>query len=229
MNNQPSSSSCLYVSWLSPSSRAIQLFLTEKQVEYRVEVEKTWEYRNNFLAINPACEVPALVYHDRQVLCGHGAIAQYVEEYVPSPSLLGTTAPARAEIRRLTDWFDQKFYREVTDKLVGEKIIKRLSGHGEPQATAIRAGLQNIHMHLEYIGWLAERRRWLAGDLISMADFMAASQLSCVDYLGDVPWEKHQAAHDWYARIKSRPSFRIILAERVPGYHPVAHYENLDF
>ncbi|HZY20786.1 MAG TPA: glutathione S-transferase family protein, partial [Beijerinckiaceae bacterium] len=36
-------------------------------------------------------------------------------------------------------------------------------------------------------------------------------------------------AKDWYARVKSRPAFRAVLADRVPGMTPASHYADLDF
>ena len=83
--------------------------------------------------------------------------------------------------------------------------------------------------HLDYIAWLSERRRWLAGDAFSLADVAAAAQLSAVDYLGDVPWEDYPEAKDWYARLKSRPSLRPLLADLIPGAPPPKHYADLDF
>jgi glutathione S-transferase len=112
---------------------------------------------------------------------------------------------------------------------VGEKIMKRFLRAGTPDSRAIRAGKTNVHTHLDYIGWLTERRNWLAGEALSVADIAAAAHLSCLDYLGDVPWEDHPAAKDWYARIKSRPSFRPILADHLPGEPPPKHYADLDF
>jgi glutathione S-transferase len=134
----------------------------------------------------------------------------------------------RAEIRRLVAWFDTKFTREVTDLLWGEKLIKRVKGNA-PNSAAVRNGLVNIHAHLDYIGFLFDRRNWLAGEALSLADIAAAAQLSVLDYLGDVPWEGHPGAKIWYARIKSRPSFRPLLQDRLPGLKPAAQYDDLDF
>ena len=135
----------------------------------------------------------------------------------------------RAETRRLVSWFDGKFNREVTDNLVGEKLMKRLLNLGEPHGPSLRAGHANIHYHLDYIGFLTEKRKWLAGDEFSLADISAASHLSSIDYIGDVPWEEHQAAREWYAKVKSRPSFKPLLDDRIPGFSPAVHYENVDF
>ena len=82
---------------------------------------------------------------------------------------------------------------------------------------------------MDYIDFLAERRRWLAGDELSMADLAAAAHLSLVDYLGNVPWDEHPETKNWYARIKSRPSFRPLLLDAIPGVPPPPHYADLDF
>ncbi len=219
----------LYHLWLSPHCRKIRIALATKELEFEMRVEKTWERRPDFLAMNPAGSVPVLVEEDGSTVCDHHAITEYLEEVYPDRSLLGTGLAARSEVRRLVGWFDDKFEREVTANLVDEKIMKRFLGLGQPSAAAIRAGQANIHAHLDYVGWLCERRNWLAGDAFSLADIAAAAHLSAVDYVGDVPWDDHPGARDWYARIKSRPAFRPLLADRIPGCPPPKHYADLDF
>ncbi len=215
--------------WLSPFCRKVRIVLLEKRIEFTMQIEKTWERREEFLALNPAGEVPVLVEPDGTALSGSYPICEFLDEIHRDPPLLGLHSIERAEVRRLVAWFDSKFNEEVTDNLVGEKILKRFLGFGEPDSQAIRAGNTNIHHHLSYISYLVERRRWLAGEQLSLADISAAAHLSAVDYLGDVPWNDHQPAKDWYARIKSRPSFRPILADNIPGASPPKHYADLDF
>ena len=219
----------LYHLWLSPYSRKVRLALQEKGLEYTLKVEKVWERRAEFLAFNPAGQVPVLVEADGTVIVDSAVICEYLEETSPEVSLLGTGAAERAEVRRIAQWFDLKFGREVSTLLTNEKLLRRFLGRGEPDAASIRAALQNIHYHLDYIAWLAERRNWLAGDDFSLADIAAGAHLSCVDYLGDVPWQDHEGAKLWYQRIKSRPSFRTLLADHIPGAPPPKHYADLDF
>lgn len=214
---------------ISPFARKIRLALAEKRLDFALALEKPWERREEFLALNPAGEVPVLVEEDGAIIADQAAITEYLEDAYPAIPLLGRDVLTRAEVRRLVAWFDVKFTREVTDLLVGEKLIKRFSGQGTPHAQSIRAGHANIHYHLDYIGWLTERRTWLAGDAFSMADIAAATQLSCLDYLGDVPWDDHPDAKDYYARIKSRPTFRALLNDHLPGMPPPKHYTDLDF
>lgn len=203
--------------------------MAEKKLEFNLEIEKIWERRTAFLAMNPAGDVPVLCEEDGTTLANSQVICEYLEEVYPAENLIGDNPVQRAETRRLVSWFDVKFNREVTDNLIGEKVMKRMLKLGEPHGPAIRAGHANIHYHLDYIGFLTEKRKWLAGDDFSLADIAAAAHLSSVDYIGDVPWEEHEAARNWYARVKSRPSFRPLLADRVPGFNPVDHYEDVDF
>ena len=219
----------LYQFWLSPFSRKVRITLKEKGLEFDLAVEKYWERRQDFLALNPAGEVPVLLEPDGLVLADSQAICEYLDEAYPDRPLFGEGAAAKAETRRVAAWFDQKFYREVSQLLLKEKLLKRFMGMGHPDSALIRAGLQNIDYHLKYISYLSERRTWLAGDDFSLADIAAAAQVSCLDYLGDVPWAEHPKAKDWYARVKSRPSFRQILADHIPGLPPPKHYADLDF
>ena len=220
----------LYHQWVCPFSRKVRIVLAEKKLTFEMVVEKVWEQRPDFLALNPANDVPVLVEPSGAVLADCTAICEYLDEIQPDPPLLGSDPLARAEVRRLVCWFDVKFNREVTINLVGEKLVKRQMGvPGGPDSRMIRAGYAAIRLHMDYLGWLTERRRWLAGDVFSMADIAAASHLSALDYIGDVPWESFPAAKDWYARVKSRPSFRPLLSDHLPGIPPPKHYADLDF
>ncbi len=219
----------LYHLSLCPFSRRVRIALQEKKVEFRLVEENPHERRVEFLTLNPAGEVPVLVEPDNFALSGADPICEYLDEMFSDPPLIGESPVERAETRRLVAWFERKFHGEVTVKLVDEKLHKRLRRQGEPDSAAIRAGHVNLRQHLDYIDYLIERRRWLAGARITYADIAAAAQISCVDYLGDVRWDAHDPARDWYARIKSRPSFRALLADHIAGAPPPRHYADLDF
>ena len=218
----------LFHLWLHPFSRKVRIVLAEKKLDFELQIEKVWERRTEFLAMNPAGDVPVLVEKDGTTLANSQVICEYLEEVYPDPNLLGRDPVQRAETRRLVSWFDTKFNREVTENLVGEKLMKRFLKLGEPHGPSIRAGHANIHYHLDYIGFLTEKRTWLAGDHFSLADITAAAHLSAIDYIGDVPWEEHEAAREWYAKVKARPSFKPLLDDRIPGFAPAGHYEEVD-
>lgn len=222
---------------LCPLSRFIRLALSEYGLEPELIEERPFERRNEFLMINPAGETPVLVDPSQLAVPGAGNIAEYLDESLGETlgahRLLPQDKAGRVEVRRLMDWFNGKFFAEVSGFLVTEKVYKRYmtaeAGGGAPDMDAIRAGRSNIRYHMAYIGWLTGKRKWLAGDTMTYADLAAAAHLSCADYLGDVPWAEDDTAKEWYARVKSRPSFRALLNDRVPGMMPGPAYANLDF
>ena len=215
--------------WLSSGSRFCRVMLAERKLEVMLKLEHYWEKPKSFLMLNPASTVPVMIEDDSTVLVGVWPIAEYLDETYPDSAMITGMPAQKAEIRRLTDWFAVKVEREVVTPLIYEKLMRRLTGEGEPSSTIIRASLNNLSAHLEYINHLAERRKWLAGPKLSAADLYAAASLSVVDYLGDVQWQDWPEAKTWYSRIKSRPSFRSLLADHVTGLKPPAHYTDLDF
>ena len=227
----------LYHHPFCPQSRFVRLALAEMGVEPKLVEERAWERRREFLARTPEGVTPVLVDEPALALPGAEVIAEYLDETrglaLGDRRLLPQDAGGRAETRRLLIWFNVKFFNETSQWLVREKIYKRFmsreQGGGAPDMNAVRAARANLRYHLRYIGHLIARRNWLAGDRLTYADLAAAAHLSCLDYLGDIEWNENETARTWYARVKSRPSFRPLLAERLPGTAPSATYANLDF
>ncbi len=222
---------------LCPLSRFVRLILNEYGVEAHLVEERFWERREDFLRINPAGSIPVLVTDGEPPIPGAAIIAEYIQETRPAENgagwLMPETPGRRVEVRRLASWFNDKFHSEVSGPLVTERVFKRHmtleQGGGPPDTAALRAARHNIRYHLAYIGWLVRTRDWLAGERLSLADLAAAAHISAVDYLGDVPWNEDEAAKNWYARVKSRPAFRPLLADTLAGIPPAKHYPDLDF
>ncbi len=223
---------------LCPLSRSIRILMGEIELAMELREVEPWAFDADFLALNPAADLPVLEIEAGAILCGTYAISEYIAEELKRHPVDGFPVPLfpgsreeRAEVRRLVDWFHRKLDREVTRELLVEKIYARLTPGAAhiPDADILRAVRDNLRYHMRYISYLAHGRRWLAGEDLSYADIAAAAHLSTIDYLGEAPWEDYPEAKDWYARIKSRPSMRAILADRQPGAPPPAHYTDLDF
>lgn len=213
---------------ICPYSRKLRLVVAEKGLDVTLEPHEPWRRDERLMALNPWGEVPVLEIEDH-VLTESAAIAEFLDERFPDVRLIAGDLWERTEVRRLAAQFDTKFAREVTDLVWRQKLIYRLKRSGTLSTAALRAGQENVRGHLDYIGWLVGQRNWLAGDHLSLADLTAAAHLSVLDYLGDVPWEANAEAKEWYARIKSRPGFRGLLADKIPQQPPAAHYADLDF
>ena len=204
--------------------------LGEKGVAHELVRENPWERRDEFMDLNPAGETPVLVESDLGItLIGSQAIVEYFDETVDKMPVIHGNAAARAEIRRLTAWFDEKLFREVVEPLMHERMRKRLVSQESPDTGVLRQAMKIANGHLDYIDYLLDHRRWMAGAGLSLADFAAAAQLSVIDYLGALDWRGHRQTKDWYAVMKSRPAFRPLLGERMEVIVPPAHYDKVDF
>tara|TARA_Y100000815_G_scaffold269148_2_gene291376 strand:- start:12 stop:677 length:666 start_codon:yes stop_codon:yes gene_type:complete len=213
---------------LSPFCRKVRLVLAEKKIEVELVEERYWEQDADFLRRNPAGKVPVLKLNG-MFLAESQAICEYLDEVEPTPALMPRNPEERYEVRRLCGWFDDKFHNEVTRNLLYERVNKKITGQGYPESRNVKAGSRAVKVHLDYLHWLLDQRRWLAGDAMTLADFAAAAHLSALDYISDVDWNRSANVKDWYAKIKSRPAFRNILADQVPGFPPPGHYADLDF
>jgi glutathione S-transferase len=163
------------------------------------------------------------------VLIDSNAICDYFEETIEKSPMIPGTAPNRAEIRRLVAWFDEGLYREVVKPLMDERMRKRLISRAAPDTRALRDAMTAANAHMDYLDYLLDHRRWLGGPVLSLADLTAAAHLSVADYLGGLDWRSHKQTTDWYAVMKSRPSFRPLLGERMEVIAPPAHYDKVDF
>jgi len=221
---------------LYASCRFVRLAFGEYDEELALIEERPWARRKEFLALNPAGTIPVLLAEGDHAIIGATVIAEYIDEtrgaLQRQRRLMAEDPIARAEIRRLVDWYLVKMDNEVTKHLVRERALKPFmggEGGGSPDSAAIRAARANVRQHLKYTNWLAATRDWLGGARLSYADMAAASTLSVLDYLGEIDWREFEAARDWYSRMKSRPSFRPLLNDRVRGLSPASHYADLDF
>jgi len=215
---------------LCPFSRKVRLLLNEKDIGYELVAEAPWDRRDEFLDMNPAGQTPVMVEPDKHLLLIDSvAICEYFEETVERVATINGPAAQRAEIRRLVAWFDHQFFRDVTRPLLTEKLEKRLVRRAAPDARVLREAMKAAIGHLDYLDWLLDHRHWMAGATISLADLAAAAQISVADYLGGIDWKGHEQTARWYRGFKSRRSVRPILAERMRGIEPPAHYEDPDF
>lgn len=220
----------LYQFPLCPFSRKVRLLMAEKGMTYDLVRESPWDMRDDFLDMNPAGTTPVLTLAERSlVLIDSQAMCEYFEETSEAFPLISGTAAGRAEIRRLVAWFDQIFFGDVVAPLLHERMKKRILHRQAPDSTTLREAMRRANQHMDYIDYLLDHRSWVGGATMSLADVAAAAHLSVADYLGGVDWEAHRPTKRWYMGIKSRPSFRPLLSERMEIVSPPKHYDQVDF
>ncbi len=211
-----------------PQGRKIRIMMAEKKMLFVLKEEDPWNISRDIRKLNPSGELPIFIF-DGNIIAGNYPITEYLEDSYPEVCLLPGDSKRRAEIRRLCDWFDVKFFHEVYQYIVVEKVYKRFRSGQSPDSRILKAGLNNLKFHLEYLDWLAERNNYLAGSDFTLADISAAAEFSVLDYMGEIDWEAHKNAKLWYSKIKSRPSFKEILKDTIKGVLPSKQYADLDF
>ena len=215
-----------------PGSRTARLALGEAKVAFSETPVKPWEADSPIRDLNPSGMPPVfqLLEAGRTLtLCEPAAILGWIEDRSREPVLLSVDPVERAETRRLVTWFDRRFTDEVDGVLLHERMEKPLLRLGAPEARALRAGREALRHHLDLLEAMASEREWLAGRRLGQADLVAASHLSVLDYFGEVSWSAWPALKTWYMKLKSRPCFRALLADRFPGVPASGHYADLDF
>lgn len=205
---------------LSPRSRFARLMLAEKRLSF-----------DPVQAEDFAAHLPLLTDEDGTECTGLWAIVDHLEGNYPDHPFVPEDARARAETLRFVDWAMGTFQDSVTRKIVYEKASQRFTGaeaRRAPDMVLIRDGRETLKSALGEIGAAAERNGYLATRECTLGDLAVAAHISALDYFGEIPWADYAAAAEWYMKMKSRPSFRPLLADRVPGQPPVSHYADLD-
>ncbi len=222
----------LYYHILCPFSRKIRFLLAQKEIHFDLIKENSWERRKEFIAINTMGTVPVLFdNHNHHIISGSSVIVEYIEEkHDDSHNYLGDSLLKKAEARRLQMWFDEKFYNEVSKHILKERYFNRfLQSQLVPNPDHLRLAKYNLNIHLNYLEFLLENRKYLAGDQISIADFAASGHISALDYFGDINWQNRDSIKEWYSIVKSQRGFFEILKDRISGINPSDHYSKLDF
>jgi glutathione S-transferase len=206
---------------LSPASRLARLCIGEKRLACDVPI-----------AEDPSLHLPVFIELDGTRCEGLWAIIDHLEGTYPERPLTPDDPAARAESLRWLDWAMGPFHEQVTQKIVYEKAGSRFTGSSvrrAPDMNVVRQGREALKAALAVIGKTAEQRGNLAERDCTLGDLAVAAHISALDYFGEIPWQEFPQAAEWYVRMKSRPSFRSLLGDRVPGQPPVSNYAELDF
>lgn len=206
---------------MSPPCRFVRLALGEKRLSH-----------NAAAATDPNSHLPVLIDLDETTVTGIWAIIDHLEGCYPEHPLVPEDPEQRSEALRLLDWTMSKFHDEVTNRIVFEKAPHAQTGsllQRPPSMDIVRIGRKALAEHLPKLELLCEEHGYMAGREVSLADLALAAHLSALDYFGEVPWEDNHGILEWFLRMKSRPSFRPLLSDRLPGQPPAPHYAELDF
>jgi len=218
----------LYHYYLCPSSRFIRLVLEEYKIAYDIQLENYWKPQKEFLLLNPAGHLPVLINLDNYALIGANVCMEYFKSLNLKPNLMNDEYKEQAEIRRICHWFEIVFKKEVLDPIIYEKVYSRVVESINPNSNNIRSALQNLNFHIQYFDYLLKHRDWIVGDSLTYSDLIASANFSTMDYLGLLDFGKCQHIKEWYLKLKSRPSFKILLKDQIVGLNPDNNYKYID-
>ena len=217
----------LYHYFLCSSSRFVRVCMEEKKINFQLRIENYWKPSENFLIMNPAGYFPILLTSSNYPVVGSSVIMEYLEDLDNEGFLLDNKV--KPEIRRLVQWFEIIFKKDVLMPIMFEKIYKPIENNMNPDNNVIRSSLSNLQFHMKYFDILIDKKDYLTSDRISYADLYLVSSLSVLDYLGELNFNGFDNIKDLYFKLKSRPSFKNILKDRIVGINPSKSYLKLDY
>jgi len=213
--------------FLCPASRFIRLVLEEKKIKFNLQIEDYWDPQQSFLLMNPAGYFPILKSENGSPIVGPSVIMEYLEESYEKNFLFNKKF--NSEIRRLVFWFENIFKQDIIFPILNEKIYKRFNENKNPDSNVLRKSIENLKFHLNYFNIMVGENDWLVGDKISYADIFFAANMSVLDYIDELNFQGFNEIKEVYYKVKSRPSFKKILIDRIVGINPGQNYKNFDY
>jgi glutathione S-transferase len=193
----------------SPNSRKVRAVAYELGItleHVHVNLFKGEARAAAFLAKNPNGRVPVLEDGDL-LLWESNAIIGYLAAGSP---LVPTERRGRAEVARWLCW-QLAHLAPATRMVAVERVVKKLTGGGEPDQAAIAAGTEEFGKLSAVLDRSLGDKPYLAGAL-SIADFALASHYSIAESAGlDV--RPHERVHAWLGRMLSRDSMKRALSD----------------
>ena len=217
----------LFHYFLCPSSRFIRIILNEKKVDCNLFIEDFSNPSEDYLFKNPGGFFPTLNTSSNENIVGSLVIVEYLQNLMLPPKFM--IKENENEIRRLLFWFETNFKNEVIIPLLKEKVFKRFEKNSVPSSFVIRTARSNLKYHMQYFNYLIKENDFFIDDNLSYVDLYYGASLTVLDYIDELTFFDYEKLKNLYSIIKSRPSFKKILADRIVGVNPHSNYLKLDY
>ena len=171
------------------------------------------QHKPEFAALNRNERMPVLE-DGSFVLWESNAILVYLASKKPASGLWPTGPQAQADVLRWMTWEAAHFSPACTPMAV-ERVVKKLSGRGDPDPKEIARGEQEFHKFAPVLDEHLRGRRWLVGDALTIADFCLASSL-ILAVPAQFPLAKYPEIPRWYAGVAALPGWQKALAAAAP-------------
>jgi glutathione S-transferase len=203
----------LYDYPFSPNSRKVRAVAYELGVpldHVNVDLLKGESRTPAFLAKNPNGKVPLLEDGDFRLWESNAIITYLATQYGKSTSLVPADPRGRAEVDRWLHW-QLAHLGPATSKVAFERVVKKLTGQGEPDAAKIAEGTAEFDTLTAVLDASLEGMEFVAGRL-SVADFALASHYGLASTCG-LEVAKHRRVDAWLHRMQARDSMKRALAD----------------
>ena len=198
----------------APNPRRVNIFLAEKGIELErvpVDLMQAEQLKPEYMAKNPACDVPMLELDDGTCISQIPAIYRYFEETDPAPALLGNDPKEKAlcamwEHLAFMNGFlaVAEVFRNTAAGFAGRASVGP-HGYAQSPELAERGMLRVKNFFRDFDQQLADNQ-FVAGDFYSVADITTLVTCDFARWIKqDIPEEcTHLRA--WYQRISERPA-----------------------
>jgi glutathione S-transferase len=190
--------------------RVVRLALEEKGVRYElvpIDIFAPGGAPPEHKLRHPFGKIPAFE-HAGFSLYEAGAIARYVDEVFPGPSLQPDDARARARMNQIISILDSYAYRTLVWDIYVERV-SRPASRASSDERRISAALPKAEVCLSALSELMDGSAWLTGSAISLADLHAAPMFAVFRLApeGSCLLAEHDELMKWWDRVSSRQSF----------------------
>src|SRR5262245_13116194 len=178
-----------------------------------VDLLKGEQHAPAFAALNPNERMPVLE-DDDFVLWESNAILHYLATKKPASGLWPSDVRAQADVLRWHSW-EAAHWFPACAILAFERVIKNVSGQGEPDPDAEAKGETHFHRWAAVLNAHLQDRTWLLGNTLTIADFAVGAPMT-VAVPARYPTEKYPEITRWYERLAALPAWQKALVP-LPG------------
>lgn len=128
------------------------------------------------------------------------------------------------------DLIDIELINNIILPIREERVLKPLIKRSMPNTCTLQKKKNDLTSFLQKINNRLKKHTWIENNQFSYYDIALSTAIATLDYLGEIQWiDETKELYEWYIKIKSKSTFKIILNENCPGLKPFPSFFNLDF
>lgn len=199
----------------SPAPRCLRMFLLEKRLQLpavTIDVMTGESRQSTYLAINPTGQTPALRLDDGSILTEAVAIAEYLEERYPSPSLVGSSPEQRAQTRQWWRRVELNITEFIHNAYHYAEGLARFESR-IPVVPEAADGMKRVAQdRLNWLDGMFGTGPYLCGERFTAADIWLYVWLDFGQSVNQ-PFDRNLPnINPWFERIAARPSAELSKA-----------------